>query len=109
VVQDPAGTILLVEEPNGQGIAGNIWPCISLGVSSTGSSSALYQMDPSAGPQNPFLMSPMNQGIWTYQIHGGRFSYLFHDGHVASLTTNQTIGAGTLSSPKGMWTVVAGD
>jgi prepilin-type processing-associated H-X9-DG protein len=44
-----------------------------------------------------------------YQAHWNRFNYLFHDGHVEALQYQQTIGTGTLSSPKGMWTVVPGD
>ena len=30
VVRDAAGTILLVEQANGQGAVGNVWPSISL-------------------------------------------------------------------------------
>ncbi len=107
VVKDPAGSILLVEQPNGQGAVGNVWPAISLGPVSGGST--LHQIDPSAQAQNPNSGSGVNQGAALYKAHGQRFNYLFHDGHVQSFKTTDTIGRGTLAAPKGMWTVVAGD
>ncbi|HVM61332.1 MAG TPA: prepilin-type N-terminal cleavage/methylation domain-containing protein [Verrucomicrobiae bacterium] len=36
-------------------------------------------------------------------------NYLFADGHVEALRPIQTIGSGTLISPKGMWTITPGD
>jgi prepilin-type N-terminal cleavage/methylation domain-containing protein/prepilin-type processing-associated H-X9-DG protein len=106
VVGDPAGTILLAEEPNGQGAAGNIWPCICNGPTGSGS---LYQIDPSAGPQSPTVPTGVNQGIALYKAHGQRFNYLFHDGHVETLRIPQTVGTGTTNNPRGMWTVTKGD
>lgn len=106
VVNDPAGTLLLVEEPNGQGVAGNIWPCIANGPAGSGS---LYQIDPSALPQDPNSPSGLNQGLSLYKTHGQRFNYLFHDGHTETLRINGTIGTGTTNNPRGMWTVKAGD
>jgi prepilin-type processing-associated H-X9-DG protein len=44
-----------------------------------------------------------------YKAHNSRFNYLFHDGHVEALKMEQTIGTGTLTTPKGMWTVASGD
>jgi prepilin-type processing-associated H-X9-DG protein len=44
-----------------------------------------------------------------YKAHKGRFNYLFHDGHSESLKQEQTIGTGTLTVPKGMWSVRLGD
>ena len=42
--------------------------------------------------------------------HGaGNFNWLFCDGHVQSLTAQQTVGTGTLASPAGMWTLQPGD
>jgi prepilin-type processing-associated H-X9-DG protein len=107
VVQDNGNSILLVEQPNGQGAVGNVWPSISFGpVGYT----TLHQIDPTAQPQNPNAGgSGMNQGDLTYKAHGKRFNYLFHDGHVQALRTNETIGTGTLAAPKGMWTITAGD
>jgi prepilin-type N-terminal cleavage/methylation domain-containing protein/prepilin-type processing-associated H-X9-DG protein len=98
VVDDPAGTILLVEEPNIQNVAGNIWPCICLGPKGSGD---LYQLDPSP--------SAKNFGNDQYGLHSRRFNYLFHDNHVQPLKLEQTVGTGTLDIPKGMWTVRKGD
>ena len=98
VVTDPAGTILLVEEPNIQNVCGNIWPCISLGPRGSGD---LYQVDPAPDAKN--------FGNDQYGLHGKRFNYLFHDNHVQALKIEQTVGTGTLDLPRGMWTVKAGD
>jgi len=98
VVTAPAGTILLVEEPNIQNAVGNIWPCVCNGPTGAGD---LYQVDPSPDAKN--------FGNNQYGLHGDRFNYLFHDNHVQALRFNQTVGTGTLANPKGMWTVVAGD
>ena len=106
VVRDPSGTILLVEQANRQGAVGNAWPSISLGPQGSG---ALFQIDPSAGVQSPSSSTGVNQGAALYKAHGQRFNYVFHDGHVQSLKTTDTIGSGTLTSAKGMWTVASGD
>jgi prepilin-type N-terminal cleavage/methylation domain-containing protein/prepilin-type processing-associated H-X9-DG protein len=99
VVKDPAGTILLVEEPNIQNVVGNIWPCICNGPVGGGD---LFQVDPDP--------SAMNYGNDQYGLHAKRFNYLFHDNHVEALRLEQTIGtAKNTTSPKGMWTVKAGD
>jgi prepilin-type N-terminal cleavage/methylation domain-containing protein/prepilin-type processing-associated H-X9-DG protein len=98
VLKDPSGTILLVEEPNIQNVAGNIWPCVCLGPKGSGD---LYQVDPAP--------SAKNFGNNQYGIHGKRFNYLFHDNHVQALKIEQTVGTGTLDAPKGMWTVRTGD
>jgi len=98
VVGDPAGTILLVEEPNIQNVVGNIWPCICNGPQGVGD---LYQMDPSPDAKN--------FGNDQYGLHSDRFNYLFHDNHVEPLKIQQTVGIGTLGYPMGMWTVKTGD
>ena len=98
VVKDPAGTILLVEEPNIQNVVGNIWPCICNGPKGSGD---LYQLDPSP--------SAKNYGNDQYGIHSLRFNYLFHDNHVQALKIEQTVGKGIVTDPRGMWTVAAGD
>jgi prepilin-type processing-associated H-X9-DG protein len=101
-VADPAGTILLVEEPNIQNVVGNIWPCISNGPKYPGSGSPdLFQVD--------FSPDAKNFGNNEYGIHSRRFNYLFHDNHVEPLRIEQTVGTGTLDAPKGMWTVTRGD
>src|SRR5258706_1731573 len=99
VIKDPAGTILLAEEPNFQNVVGNIWPCICNGPTGSGD---LFQMDPTSATHH-------NSGNDQYGIHGKRFNYLFHDNHVQALKMDQTVGIGTLNNPKGMWTVAPGD
>jgi prepilin-type N-terminal cleavage/methylation domain-containing protein/prepilin-type processing-associated H-X9-DG protein len=88
VVRDAAGTILLVEQ---QGAG------------------SLYQIDPAAPTQDPAATGGVNQGAMTYNSHGQRFNYLFHDGHIQSLRTADTIGSGTLTASRGMWTIAPGD
>jgi len=99
VVKDPAGTILLVEQPNIQNAVGNAWPAFCNGPYGTGD---LYQLDPN-------LADAKNYGNNQYGIHSRRFNYLFHDNHVSALKLEQTVGNGTLSNPRGGWTVAAGD
>jgi prepilin-type processing-associated H-X9-DG protein len=83
-------------------VAGNIWPCITLGpVGTQGTGNGeLYQID---------TPDSQNQGLALYQLHRSRFNYLFHDGHVQSLKIEETIGTGTTGNPKGMWTIAVGD
>ena len=40
---------------------------------------------------------------------GGKFNFGFADGHVETLTPEATYGAGSLTAPKGYWTVAEGD
>lgn len=103
VVKDPSGTLLLVEEPCGNNVVENQWPCISFGPYGTAGigNGELYQIDPAD--------NTLNQGLALYKLHGNRFEYLFHDSHVETLATNQTIGTGTLANPAGMWTLTPGD
>ena len=102
VVTDPSGTILLVEEPAGDNVANNVWPCICLGPLGTANqgNGEMYQTD---------TVDSENQGNALYLLHQSRFNYLFHDNHVEPLRIEQTVGTGTLAAPKGMWTVAAGD
>jgi prepilin-type N-terminal cleavage/methylation domain-containing protein/prepilin-type processing-associated H-X9-DG protein len=99
VVKDPAGTILLVEQPNIQNAVGNAWPAFCNGPYGSGD---LYQLDPN-------LADAKNYGNNQYGIHSRRFNYLYHDNHVSALKIQQTVGGGTLSNPKGGWTVTSGD
>jgi prepilin-type N-terminal cleavage/methylation domain-containing protein/prepilin-type processing-associated H-X9-DG protein len=102
VVQDPAGSFLLVEQPNAQGCAGNEWPSVSVGPYGKGNWSDLYQIDPSPSP-------PQNQGQALYTLHGQRFNYLFNDGHVEAMEASETYGTGSLITPRGFWTIYRGD
>jgi prepilin-type N-terminal cleavage/methylation domain-containing protein len=112
VVAAPAGTILLAEEPHGQQIAGDEWTCVCNGpyCALGNANGCLYQIDASAQPQDSSDPNgDHNQGAYTYKSHGKRFVYLFHDNHVETLAIEQTVGTGTTSNPKGMWTVKNGD
>lgn len=107
-VRDPAGTILLCENTSGQQCAGNVWTCICNGPQSA-SANELYQMDNSPGLQDPNIQTSVNQGTLLYKAQRGRFNYTFNDGHVETLKVEQTVGTGTLTAPKGMWSAVQGD
>jgi prepilin-type N-terminal cleavage/methylation domain-containing protein/prepilin-type processing-associated H-X9-DG protein len=102
VVVRPAGTILLAENTHGQQCAGNIWTCVCLGPKSSAAND-LYQIDSNTAQQNPTVKDSVNQGAFMYRAHKNRFNYVFCDGHVQTLAIEQTIGTGTLTSPKGMW------
>ena len=104
VVQDNAGTILLAEVPNGENMAGNDWPSFCAGPNfASGNFSGL--------DANCFQIgvSEFNYGAASYGLHASRFNYLFHDNHVQALKTTQTVGTGTISAPRGMWTMTQGD
>jgi prepilin-type N-terminal cleavage/methylation domain-containing protein/prepilin-type processing-associated H-X9-DG protein len=77
LVRAPSGTLELLENPYYANIAGSPW-CGNLNSAPT---------DAPTG------------------FHKSRFSWLFVDGHVESLTPTQTIGKGTLQAPQGMWTL----
>jgi prepilin-type processing-associated H-X9-DG protein len=110
VVRDPGGTLLLVEMSENDNVAGYEWPCVSLAVQNPNYGAMLCQVDPNATMPAPGSSGVgVNLGKFLYLNHGQRFNYLFHDGHVETLTTNATIGTGTLQAPKGMWTVALGD
>jgi len=114
VVRDPAGTILLAETCSSGQIAGNIWPCCCLGPQTSdggdGGWGNLYQTDPRAPTDQGTLSGGVySEGLLLYKAHRNRFNYLLHDGHVEALKMEQTVGTGTLTTPKGMWTVTAGD
>ena len=114
VVRDPAGTILLAEVSSSMQCAGNICPCCCCGPeTSDGNPNGwgnLYQIDLKA-TQNAGSLSQngYNEGALLYKAHRNRFNYVFCDGHAEALKIEQTIGTGTLTNPKGMWTVAAGD
>lgn len=87
VVQQPARTFLVAENPKTNNIAGNCWPAAV--------PSPARQLEGYGGP--------------VYYLHNGRFNYLFHDGHSELLKVEQTVGRGSLNDPRGFWTVVAND
>jgi prepilin-type processing-associated H-X9-DG protein len=87
VVQAPADTFMLAENPKTNNIAGNVWPAAV--------ETPQKQMEGYGGP--------------VYFLHNGRFNYLHHDGHSELVKIEKAIGSGTLANPKGRWTVMAGD
>jgi prepilin-type N-terminal cleavage/methylation domain-containing protein/prepilin-type processing-associated H-X9-DG protein len=107
-VRDPAGTILLAENTHGQQCAGNIWTCIVNGPQAT-SPNDLYQIDNNVTQQDPNVQNSVNQGALLYKAQKGRFNYVFNDGHVETLKMEQTVGSGTLTNPRGMWSMMPGD
>lgn len=108
VVRDPAGTILLCENTSGQQCAGNIWTCICIGPK-WASANELYQTDNNGAAQDPNAQNSVNQGTLLYKAHRSRFNYAFNDGHVETLRLEQTVGSGTLTAPRGMWSAMPGD
>ena len=106
VVGDPSGTILLVELPNGRNAAGNDWPSFCAGPGSgvpAGATTDFVQLNASSS------FNKISYGTAAYGLHGKRFNYLFHDGHVAIHRVTETVGTGTTNAPKGMWTMIVGD
>jgi prepilin-type N-terminal cleavage/methylation domain-containing protein/prepilin-type processing-associated H-X9-DG protein len=101
VVQDPTGTLLLVEQPEGGNIAGNDWPSFCMGPTGPGPSD-----------QSPYQIVTGGRQKWgevAYGLHARRFNYLFHDGHAAIHRITDTVGTGTTNAPRGMWTMRSGD
>ena len=107
VVKDPAGTILLVELPNGRNVAGNDWPSFCAGPGPVSSYSS-FGITPDC-IQTGDATATMNYGSVSYGLHSKRFNYLFHDGHVEVLKNDETYGSGSKAAPKGMWTMTPGD
>ncbi|MBL9135164.1 MAG: type II secretion system protein [Verrucomicrobiales bacterium] len=106
VVQDPSGTLLLVELPNGRNAAGNDWPSFCAGPGSTvpaGLSPDCVQLSKASS------FNGISYGTAAYGLHARRFNYLFHDGHVSIHRVTDTVGTGSTNNPKGMWTMIAGD
>ncbi len=106
VVQDPSGTLLLVELPNGRNAAGNDWPSFCAGPGSGvpgGLSPDCVQLSRAT------TFNGISYGTAAYGLHARRFNYLFHDGHVSIHKVTETVGRGTTNAPQGMWTLLAGD
>ncbi len=105
-VEDASGTILLAELPNGRNAAGNDWPSFCAGPGPglpPGVTPDCVQLSPATSFNN------ISYGAVAYGLHAKRFNYLFHDGHVSVLKVTDTVGIGTTSSPRGMWTMTRGD
>ena len=101
-VRDPSGTLLLVEQSEGGNICGNDYP--SFCEAPVGPATAQ--------DQSPFQIvtgGRKNWGATAYGLHSKRFNYLFHDGHVSLHKITDTVGGGTVTAPRGMWTMTPGD
>jgi prepilin-type N-terminal cleavage/methylation domain-containing protein/prepilin-type processing-associated H-X9-DG protein len=116
VIRDAAGTIMLAEDATSAGSTGNVWPCCCLGPQTSDGAAGgwgnLYQIDTTATQNASTIVNASagyNEGQQLYKAHRNRFNYVFHDNHVESLKIEQTVGSGTLTAPKGMWTVAMGD
>lgn len=84
-VPDPARTLLLTENPG--------YPDNTVGRTGYGG-----------------VNNPAGQIAKQPELNGsGKFNYLFADGHIESLHPKQTIGSGSMTQPKGMWTVAEND
>jgi prepilin-type N-terminal cleavage/methylation domain-containing protein/prepilin-type processing-associated H-X9-DG protein len=105
-VKSPADTFLLVELANGRNMAGNDWPSFCAGPVEGGTISGLT---PDCFQLATTTTSQFTYGSLAYGLHGKRFNYLFHDGHVQTLNTKDTVGSGSVIFPRGMWTLTAGD
>lgn len=106
-VQDNAGTILLAELANGENICGNDWPSFCAGPIPAGNN--FQTIYPNAECFQIATSSTYGYGATSYGLHANRFNYLFHDNHVQTLKTSDTIGRGRLDAPAGMWTMTTGD
>jgi prepilin-type N-terminal cleavage/methylation domain-containing protein/prepilin-type processing-associated H-X9-DG protein len=102
VMMDPAGTILLAEEPNGRNCAGNDWPSFCAGPANNQNLGLTPDCFQIADTQYGY-------GAAAYGLHSKRFNYLFHDGHVQIMRIEETVGSGTTTNPKGMWTMIPND
>ena len=85
---DSSGTILITERPNA--------------ANKLGSESWSEVKSPSG--TNPQLNSPL-----TTPSHFDGWAYMFCDGHAKWLLPARTVGTGTVSAPKGMWTMTEND
>jgi prepilin-type N-terminal cleavage/methylation domain-containing protein/prepilin-type processing-associated H-X9-DG protein len=132
IVQDPAGTIQLVELESFPSVQGNNWasfcsgPDYKNGSPGSGAWGNQYCFQIDSTKKN-LDFDQWCYGGEVYVSHGNQFNYLFHDGHVASLRYTDTLGqyAGTANQalnaplntsvpatsgdPGGMWTVRKGD
>jgi len=107
-VADQAGTIMLAELANGRNMAGNDWPSFCAGPGPAvpaGASDDCVQTTTIANVS----ATGNTYGSLSYGLHAQRFNYLFHDGHVGTHKTTETVGSGTTADPLGLWSMTAGD
>ncbi len=97
-IQDVVGTILVAEAPDK-----------SNGVTNTFSGYGDWVDEPSKSVANWGNKSQDQDVPGNLPIHSGGWNYLFADYHVKWYHPEQTVGAGTVGIPKGMWTVNPSD
>jgi prepilin-type N-terminal cleavage/methylation domain-containing protein/prepilin-type processing-associated H-X9-DG protein len=115
---DPAGTIIIAENVTNNVILGEN----DLGIKRPWENTSSFFNQSSAYLVQNCLAENASSACTQYEpgspiggVHGGRWNYLFQDGHVKSLTPVQTLGTSattygvTSSQPLGMWTVAPND
>lgn len=99
-IENPSNTIAITE------IALNRWSSGAEAYRRQGSPHSVF-IDSPAGQSG--LKAFLSGGLPTIDLHGGRWNYLFVDGTVRTLRGEDTIGIGTMTAPRGMWTIKDGD
>ena len=96
---DVAGTLMIVENPSGD--------------SSTYNNNNMFSTFARATCESPNNQknraNNAGNGTGGTALHFEGWNYLFADGHVKWLRPASTIGTGTLSDPKGLWTIAEND
>ncbi len=112
VVRHPSGTIMLVELAGSQDVEGNPWQSFCVGPYYTGTPSGTYQIETAAPASlQGSGSSGFSQGLLLYPAQRNRFNYAFHDGHVETLTWQQTVNMKTgpggvlIATPNFMWSI----
>lgn len=102
---DTAGTLQLAEMPSGSNYMNN--PHTSIVMSPVTNSG---QIKSNCGVTLGVPTCGQDNGVdVTTPYHLEGWNYLFVDGHVKWYRPETTKGTGTIGTPKGMWTIAAGD
>jgi prepilin-type N-terminal cleavage/methylation domain-containing protein/prepilin-type processing-associated H-X9-DG protein len=89
--QDVAGTLMVAEAPNRESYIGNDSWCMV------------------ASPDNQINGNPPTHPGLGRTLHFEGYNYLFVDGHVKFYRPERTVGTGTMTAPRGMWTSAEND
>jgi prepilin-type N-terminal cleavage/methylation domain-containing protein/prepilin-type processing-associated H-X9-DG protein len=98
-IRNASGTIYIAEHPN-RNINNAIGFTARAGVSNP------YHNNGTDGQCNSGAVEGDTPFI---PVHSKRWNYLFVDGHVENLSPDDTIGTGSRTNAKGMWTPAIGD
>ena len=101
--QDPSGTLMIVEMP----LQSNLmffpnFATVSKPITTNG-------YTPAQCYNNPSNIGLCGQDGQVPPTHFNGWNYTFTDGHVKWYLPQNTIGNGTFSNPKGMWTIAPND